>query len=325
VGRFIIRRLIYAIPVLLIVSILVFVVVHKVVDPTASLRANPHATAADITRLKHALGLDKSGYHQYLSWLSHFVRGDWGTSLIAGRPVAPDILNALGNSIVLGLVGVIFSLIIGVGIGIISALKQYSWFDNTATSAAFFGLSMPNFWFALILQLLVGVYLARWLNGGNALLPTSGATDPNLIGFHLVDRIRHLILPSIVLAVQIIAVYSRYMRTSMLEVMHSDFIRTARAKGISERRVIFSHGVRNALFPIVTQLGLDLGTIAGGLIVTETVFNWPGMGAFFIHALANGDYPQVLPWVVVTVSSVILFNLLVDIAYAVIDPRVHYA
>jgi len=295
------------------------------VDPTASLRANPHATAADITRLKHALGLDKSGYHQYLSWLSHFVRGDWGTSLIAGRPVAPDILNALGNSIVLGLVGVIFSLIIGVGIGIISALKQYSWFDNTATSAAFFGLSMPNFWFALILQLLVGVYLARWLNGGNALLPTSGATDPNLIGFHLVDRIRHLILPSIVLAVQIIAVYSRYMRTSMLEVMHSDFIRTARAKGISERRVIFSHGVRNALFPIVTQLGLDLGTIAGGLIVTETVFNWPGMGAFFIHALANGDYPQVLPWVVVTVSSVILFNLLVDIAYAVIDPRVHYA
>jgi peptide/nickel transport system permease protein len=115
------------------------------------------------------------------------------------------------------------------------------------------------------------------------------------------------------------------MRASMLDVMHSDFIRTARAKGISERRVIFAHGVRNALFPIVTQLGLDLGTIAGGLIVTETVFNWPGMGAFFIHALANGDYPQVLPWVMVTVSSIILFNLLVDIAYAVIDPRIHYA
>src|SRR5207248_2731703 len=160
-----------------IVSILVFIVVHKTTDPTASLRANPHATAADINRLKHALGLDKSGYHQYLAWLSHFARGDWGTSLIAGRSVAPDIFNALVNSVVLGLAGVIVSLFIGVGIGIISALKQYSWFDHTATGAAFFGLSMPNFWFALILQLLFGVYLARWFNGGNALLPTSGAAD----------------------------------------------------------------------------------------------------------------------------------------------------
>jgi peptide/nickel transport system permease protein len=324
-ARYIIRRLLYAIPVLLIVSILVFVVVHTTQDPTASFRTGTHSNPADVARVRKALGLDKSGAAQYLAWLSHFVRGDWGSSLIAGRPVAADIRTALANTLFLGLVGVIFSLIIGVTIGIVSALRQYSWFDNLATGGAFFGLSMPNFWFALILQIFFGIYLARWLNSGNAVLPTSGIADPNLVGFHLIDRLRHVILPAIVLAVQIIAVYSRFMRASMLDVMHADYIRTARAKGIKESRVVVRHGVRNALFPIVTQFGLDLGTIAGGLIVTETVFNWPGMGAFFIHAMNNGDYPQILPWVMLTVGSVIVFNLLVDVAYAVMDPRIRYA
>jgi peptide/nickel transport system permease protein len=324
-ARYIIRRLLYAIPVLIVVSILVFVVVHTTQDPTASFRLNPHVNAADIAREKHALGLDKSGASQYIAWLSHFVRGDWGQSLIAGRPVAADIRTALANTLFLGLIGVIFSLIIGVGIGIVSALKQYSWFDHISTGGAFFGLSMPNFWFALMLQIFFGIYLARWINSGNAVLPTSGLQDPNLIGFHLIDRLRHVILPALVLAVQIIAVYSRFMRASMLDVMHADYIRTARAKGIKESRVVVQHGVRNALFPIVTQFGLDLGSIAGGLIVTETVFNWPGMGAFFIHAMNNGDYPQILPWVMITVGSVIVFNLMVDVAYAVMDPRIRYA
>jgi peptide/nickel transport system permease protein len=303
----------------------VFVVVHTTQDPTASFRLNPHVNAADIAREKHALGLDKSGASQYIAWLSHFARGDWGISLIAGRPVASDIRTALANTLFLGLIGVIFSLIIGVGIGIISALKQYSWFDHLSTGGAFFGLSMPNFWFALMLQIFFGIYLARWINSGNAVLPTSGLQDPNLIGFHLIDRLRHVILPALVLAVQIIAVYSRFMRASMLDVMHADYIRTARAKGIKESRVVLQHGVRNALFPIVTQFGLDLGSIAGGLIVTETVFNWPGMGSFFIHAMNNGDYPQILPWVMITVGSVIVFNLMVDVAYAVMDPRIRYA
>jgi len=150
-------------------------------------------------------------------------------------------------------------------------------------------------------------------------------SDPNLTHFDLLDRIRHLALPATVLAVQIIAIYSRLMRSSMLEVMHADYIRTARAKGLTERRVIFRHGVRNALVPLTTQLGIDLGAIAGGLIITETIFQWPGMGAYFIAAMQNGDYPQILPWMMVVVTSVITFNLLVDVAYALLDPRVRYA
>jgi len=323
--RYVIRRLIFSVPLLIIASILVFVVVRHVTDPTASLRLNPRATPQDIARLRHQLGLDRSGYQQYTAWLSHFVRGDWGSSLISSRPVFTDIKQALGNSIILGLAGVIISLIIGVAIGTLSALRQYSKFDNIATGGAFLGLSMPNFWFALLLQVFFGLYLTRWLNSGSPIFYTAGMTSPGTVGFDLVDRLRHLVLPATVLAVQIIAIYSRLMRASMLDVMHADYIRTARAKGLRERRVVINHGMRNALIPITTQLGLDLGSIAGGLIITESIFQWPGMGRFFIDAINNGDYPQLLPWTMVVVFSVIVFNLLVDIAYAVLDPRIRYA
>jgi peptide/nickel transport system permease protein len=148
---------------------------------------------------------------------------------------------------------------------------------------------------------------------------------PGTTGFHLVDRIRHIVLPALVLSVQIIAIYSRYIRAGMLQIMQSEFIRTARAKGLSERRVIVRHAMRNALIPLTTQLAIDVGTLAGGFIITEQVFQWPGMGKFFIDAVSDGDYPQVLPWVMITVSFVILFNLVADIAYAFLDPRIHYA
>jgi peptide/nickel transport system permease protein len=325
VGRYIIRRLLVGIPVLLIASILVFLVVHATTDPTASLKLNPRASPEQIQKLKEALGLDRSGYHQYVAWLSHFVRGDWGTSLISSRPVGTDIREALVNSTVLGLAGIMLSLVVGVAIGIYSAIRQYSVFDHVATGGAFLGLSFPNFWFALMLQLLFGVYFVKWLHMSTPIFYTSGMFDPNLVGFHLIDRLRHLGLPALVLAVQIIAIYSRLMRASMLEVMHADYIRTARAKGVKERGVIFRHGVRNALVPLTTQLGLDLGSIAAGLIVTETVFNWPGMGRYFINAMNNGDYTQILPWMMVVVAFVIIFNLLVDIGYAFLDPRIRYA
>lgn len=323
--RYIVRRLIFSIPVLLISSVLVFVVVHHVADPTAALRNNPRARPEDIAKVKAALGLDKSGYHQYTTWLTHFVKGNWGESLIAQRPVFKDIKDALANSIVLGLTGVGVSLIIGVGIGVYSALRQYSWFDNVSTTGAFIGLSLPNFFFALTLQLFFGVYVVKWLHSSNPIFYTSGMSDPNLDHFDLLDHIRHLALPATVLAVQIIAVYSRLMRSSMLDVMHADYIRTARAKGLTERRVVFKHGLRNALVPLTTQLGIDLGLIAGGLIITETIFQWPGMGQYFIQAMGNGDYPQILPWMMIVVGSVIVFNLLVDITYALLDPRIRYA
>jgi peptide/nickel transport system permease protein len=325
VFRYIVRRLLFSIPVLLISSILVFLAIHLTQDPTKALAINPRIRAEDIARLKHQLGLDRSGLQQYTAWLSHFLRGDWGKSLFSQRPVAPDIRSALVNSAVLGLTGTGISLIIGVGIGVYAAIRQYSLFDNIATTGAFVGLSIPNFWFAVLLQIFFGVYIVKWFHLTQPLFPVAGIATPGTVGFHLLDRLRHLVLPSIVLAVQIIAVYSRYMRASMLEVMHSDYLRTARAKGLRERRVIARHAMRNALIPITTQLAIDVGAIAGGLIITEAIFEYQGMGYFFITAMRNGDYPQILPWLMVTVFFVILFNLIADIVYALLDPRIRYA
>ncbi len=323
--RYILRRLLFSIPVVLIGSILVFYVVKATTDPLAALRSNPRLLPKDIARLKAELGLDKSGISQYTAWMSHFLRFDWGTSILTRVSVSHDIIQALANSAVLGLAGVSLSLLIGAGIGILSAVKQYSWFDNLATGGAFLGLSMPNFWFALLLQVFFGVQLVHWLHLKSYIFPPAGMFSPGSTGFDLVDRLRHLVLPALVLAVQIIAIYSRLMRASMLEILNADYMRTARAKGLRERRVIFRHGVRNALIPLTTQLGIDVGAIAGGLIITEAIFQWPGMGLFFINAFNNGDYPQVLAWVMITVSSVIIFNLIVDIVYAVLDPRIRYA
>jgi peptide/nickel transport system permease protein len=323
--RYIIRRLIYSIPVLIIASIIVFIVMRKAADPTAALRTNPRISSADIARLRASLGLDKSGISQYLAWASHFIRGDWGISVISQHSVKEQIRTALVNSLILGLVGTAFAFVIGVSIGVISSLRQYSKLDNTFTTLAFVGISMPNFWFALLLQLLFGVYLVKWFHLGGSLLPIAGMTEPGSTGFHLIDRAKHLALPALVLSVQIIAVYSRYMRASMLEILHSDFLRTARAKGLRERRVVFRHAMRNAMIPITTQLALDVGAIAAGLIITEQIFQWPGMGPLFIRAIDTGDFPLALAWVMVTVFAVVIFNLVADIMYAVLDPRIRYA
>jgi peptide/nickel transport system permease protein len=323
--RYIIRRLLFAIPVLLISSILVFVVVRSSVDPVAPLANNPRINQKDLVRLREQLGLDKSMTEQYTNWLSHFVRGDWGRSLLSRRPVFADIKDAMANTLLLGIVATVFSLAVGVSIGVYSALRQYSWFDNLSTGAAFLGLSMPNFWFALLLQLFFGLYLTKWFGLSKPIFYIAGRNTPGTTGFHPFDIARHLVLPMLVLAVQIIAYYSRYMRASMLEVLHSDYLRTARAKGLSERRVIVRHAMRNALIPLTTQVAIDLGALAGGLIITEAIFEWPGMGRFFVHAMFQGDYLQVLPWMMVTVAFVILFNLIADIAYAVLDPRIRYA
>jgi peptide/nickel transport system permease protein len=257
--------------------------------------------------------------------LTNFVTFDWGRSLLTRRPVYPDIESALANTAILGLVAVSFSLMVGVAIGVYSALRQYSAFDQFFTGAAFLGLSIPNFWFALLLQIFFGVYLTRWFHLSDPIFPTAGLYTPGEQGFDLLDRARHLVLPMLVLSVQIIAYYSRYMRASMLEVLHSDFLRTARAKGLRERRVIVRHAMRNALIPLTTQVALDVGAIAGGLIITEAIFEYPGMGRFFIDAMFRGDYQQVLPWLMVAVTFVILFNLVADIMYAILDPRIRYA
>jgi peptide/nickel transport system permease protein len=322
--RFVVGRVLWAIPVMLLASVIVFAAVRSSVDPVAAAARNPRTTPAALAKYKHDLGLDKSGAEQYWLWLKSFVKGDWGRSQHSDAAVWPEIRTALANTLVLGLFATVITLVFGISIGIISALKQYSWFDNVSTGGAFLGLSLPPFVFGLILQIIFGTFLIQhvFTNRTTPVLPIAGLMSPGSGGFSISDRTLHLILPALTLAVQEIAVYSRYMRTSMLETLNSDYLRTARSKGIRERRVIVRHAMRNALIPLTTFAAIDIGAIAGGLIITESIFQYPGMGSYFLNAFGNGDYAAILPWLMVVVASVIFFNLLADLSYAWLDPRI---
>jgi peptide/nickel transport system permease protein len=321
--RYIIRRLLWAIPTVIIITFVAFWALRTGTDPVASyLRSNPRATPEQIQLYKDANGLNGSIPEQYLAWMGNFLTGNWGESIKGSRPVWPEMKNALANTIVLGLFALAIALPIGLLIGIFSALRQYSKFDTAATGAAFIGISLPPFVSAILLQTFVTVTLTNFLGRSSPLLPTSGVYPPGHQGFDPVLRAKYLILPAIVVSIQIIAQYSRYMRASLLDVINSDYMRTARSKGISERRVIVKHALRNALIPIVTVAALDIGTIVGGLIVTERIFEYKGMGDFLITALDNGDFPQLMPWLVIITLSVVLFNLLADVSYAWLDPRI---
>lgn len=321
---YVVRRLLVSLPMLVVLSIVSFAATRAVSSPEAGIRTNPRVSPEDIARYREQLGLDDPAHEQYLRWLGNVVTGDLGTSLVSNRAVWPQLGSALWNTLVLGATAVTFSFVIGVGIGVFSAVERNSPFDYAATGVAFFGLSMPNFWFAIMLQLFFGVYLVDWLALDGPVLFTAGMRSPGTAGFDLFDRLRHLVLPSLVLAVQLVAVYSRFMRASMLEVMGADYIRTARAKGLSEGVVVRKHAMRNAMIPVTTQLGSDVGAIFGGLVITETVFQWPGMGPLFLDALQAGDYQVILPWLMITAIAVVVFNLLADLAYGVLDPRIRY-
>jgi peptide/nickel transport system permease protein len=321
--RYTSRRLLWAIPTLFIITFLVFLALRAGTDPVASyLRVNPRATPEKILQYKQKNGLIGSPPEQYFRWLGHFLTGNWGNSIKGNRPVWPEMKNALANTLVLGFVASVVGIGIGLGIGILAALRPYSKFDSAATTGAFIGFSIPPFVAAVLLQLFFAVYMTKWLGLSKPFLPTSGVYPPGHTGFDPVLRAKHLILPVTVVAIQTIAVYSRYMRTQLMEVKSSDYMRTARSKGISERAVIVKHGLRNALIPIVTVAAIDIGAIIGGLIITERIFEYKGMGDFFLTALGNGDFPQLMPWLVIIVISVILFNLLADVLYAVLDPRI---
>jgi peptide/nickel transport system permease protein len=271
------------------------------------------------------MGLDRSGPAQYFSWLGSFVKGDWGLSLTYQRPVAPIIRERLFNTLKLMALAVALSFVIAVGIGIVSAVRAHTPLDYTLTGATFVGLSAPTFWMALMIQLVLGFYLMRWLGRSEPVFPTFGMHSPGEPAFHLGDFLRHATLPSLALMVQIVAGWSRYERSSMLEVLGTDYLRTSRAKGLRERRVVLVHALRNALIPLVTVMAVEVGGLFSGLIVTEVVFSWPGMGTLFTDALRSGDYPVVLPWLMVTALFVIAFNLVADLLYGVLDPRVRYA
>jgi peptide/nickel transport system permease protein len=315
--RYAARRLLWSIPIILIASVLVFVAVKNTTDPGA-LRS-PGVRAEDQRRLEAQLGLDKSGFEQYTTWLGNFVTGDFGDSIKTRQPVWPDLKTAIWNTVQLGIFAFALSVTLGVTIGTISAVRQYSWFDSAATGVSFVGLSIPPFFFGLILQIVLVLRFQAWF--GDTPFFTSRMNSPGVDGFGW-DRLMHMILPALTVAVQSVAIYSRYMRSSMLEVLNSDYLRTARAKGVSERRVIIRHAMRNALIPLTTFAALDVGAILGGLIITERIFEWPGMGNYFLDAFSDGDYVKILFWIMLVVLAVIVFNLVADLLYGVLDPRI---
>jgi peptide/nickel transport system permease protein len=290
-------------------------------DPIESYkRTNPRATRAKVEQYRKLNGLNTNYVLGYLNWLQNFVTFNWPRSIKGSREVWPALKDAIANTLRLGSAASFIGIVFGLAAGMFAALKPGSRRDVSVNTAAFVGISIPPYISAVLLQLLFAVYWSKWF--GNTLFPTSGVYPPGQSGFDLVLMLKHMALPTFVVAIQIIAVYSRYMRSSLLDVLSSDYMRTARSKGISERQVLFRHGVRNALIPITTIAALDIGAIVGGLIITENIFDYPGMGKYFLKAFDQGDFPLLMPWMVIVVASVLLFNLIADVSYAFLDPRI---
>ncbi|MFL5982113.1 MAG: ABC transporter permease [Gaiellaceae bacterium] len=321
---YIIRRLLYSIPVLIATSFLIFTFVSITGDPLGRLRANPNITAEQIHAIEHSKNLDKPVIVRYGYWVRDAVTKQFGTTLFGNRKIWPDLQRVIGHTLQFILTAIIISVILGIAIGVYSALRQYSVFDYTATTVSFVGFATPVFWLALMLQVLM---VQIFLNWHVRIFYTSGLSSPTGAGsgLHwLLDRVQHLALPVIALCLLSTATYSRFMRASMLEVLNSDYVRTARAKGLIERRVIMRHAFRNALIPLVTVIALDFGGLFAGAIVTETIFTLDGMGYYFVNSLFASDPYPVMAWLMVVATMVIIFNLIADILYGVFDPRIRY-
>lgn len=285
----------------------------------AAYEENPDFTAEDLARLRAKYGLDDPVPVRYLKWLGNLAQGDWGNSFASKQPVLQEISDRLPNTVLLMGVMLIVTLLVAIPLGIISALKQYSWVDHTLTTVAFAGNSLPVFWFGLMLIIIFHVTLKR--PDGTPLLPGSGMATLGA-PFSLVDRIEHLILPVAMLALVSAAGYMRYMRSSMLDVINQDYVRVARAKGLKENMVIYKHALRNALIPMVTLIALDIPSLFGGALFTETIFAWPGIGRLYFGAALKADYPMVMAVLVIYSGLIILSNLLVDVLYTLLDPRI---
>ena len=319
---YIARRILYSIPVLLATSFLSFTFITKSSDPLANLRANPRDNNPVLLHhLAHVYHLDQSLPVRYWYWLQDVFVHKLGVSLLTSQPIWPDISVAIEHTLQIILLAQVIALVLGVAVGIYSAIRQYSPFDYAMTSVSFLGYAMPTFWLALILQILfVDIYL-KW---HVRVFYTSGLNSGVTSNTWSIDRLQHIALPVVTLTVVSFALYSRYMRATMLDVINSDYVRTARAKGLPERLVIFRHVVRNALIPIVTVSALQFGALLGGAIVTESIFQLNGMGYFFITRLQTNDVYSVMAYVMIVAITVIIFNLLADILYGYLDPRIRY-
>jgi ABC-type dipeptide/oligopeptide/nickel transport system permease component len=318
------RRVLYSIPVLIATSFLIFSFVSIAGDPLARLRANPNITHQQLEAIRHAKNLDRPVVVRYGYWVRDAVTKKFGTTLFGNRPIWPDLKRVMGHTLQFVLSAIVISVILGIAIGVYSALRQYSLFDQVATTLSFIGFALPVFWLALMLQVLVVQIYLKW---HIRVFYTSGlsSVQPGH-GLHfLLDRVQHLALPVIALSFLSIAGHSRYMRASMLDVLNSDYLRTARAKGVVERRVVLKHAFRNALIPMITIVALDFGGLFAGAIVTETIFTLDGMGYYFINSLFASDPYPVMAWLMIVATMVVLFNLVADVLYGVFDPRIRLA
>lgn len=319
-ARFILRRLMWLIPTIILVTFVVYFAIRIGWDPLSSyLRANPRANAEKKAQFIADNGLYPgfSGILRgYREWLWGFVQGpgNWPRSLKGNIEVWPLLKYSLANTLRLYGIAAIIGITVGISLGILASRNPGGWLDTAINTTAFYLGAIPPFVSAVVLQLVFAVQLG-WL-------PPVGVYPPGQQGFDLVLMLKHLILPVTVVAIQSVSQYSRYTRASVLDVSNSDFLRTARSKGIPERDVLFKHSVRNALIPVVTLIAIDIGAVLGGLIITENIFNYPGMGVYFITAVNDGDTPKLLPFMVLVVLAVLIFNLLADLAYAILDPRI---
>lgn len=315
---FITRRVLYSIPVILVASFILFWAVRATFDPLAKLRLaqDPTALAREVERL----GLDRSIPEQYFLWLRSMVVGDWGVSTRTGTPVLPLIGEALWPTLQLAFWGLLIAVLIAGGVSVYSAVRQYSLGDNLLTGASYLGIAMPAFWFGLILIQTFAVWPKEAFGLSEPPLYFIGLNSPGQTG--VLDYIRHLVLPVAALMIALVASWSRFGRAAMLDALSSDYVRTARAKGVPRRQVIWRHAVRNSLAPFVTVVALDAAILIGGLVVTEQIFAIPGMGRLFLQSLVAGDVFVLLPWMIVVAVAVVICNLIADIAYAVLDPRV---
>jgi ABC-type dipeptide/oligopeptide/nickel transport system permease component len=317
---YIVRRLIYSIPVLVVSTFLSFTFVSLAGDPVAKLRGNPRLPATTVQNIILQNHLNRSIPVRYWFWVKDVITHKLGHSLETFQPIWPDITRTMGHTVQLVAISEVLALTLGIAIGVYSAVRQYSVFDYFFTSLSFLGFAMPVFWLALLLQIaFVDIYL-KW---NVRIFYTSGLDNPHH-GTWSLDRFQHIALPAVTLMVVSLALYSRFMRASMLDVINTDYVRTARAKGLSEWHVVMRHVFRNALIPIVTIVALNVGGLLGGAIVTETVFSLDGMGYYFVQKLQAVDLYAVMGWLVVTSVIIILFNLIADVLYGYLDPRIRY-
>jgi ABC-type dipeptide/oligopeptide/nickel transport system permease component len=306
VTRYIVARLLWLVPVLLGVSLLVFGIMKMVPGDVAQVLVGTEGTAEDVENIRHTLGLDQPVYVQYGLFLEHLVQGDLGRSAVTRRPVADEIGSRIRPTAELALTAFAIALVVGLSTGIVSATRQYTLWDNLATLIALVGVSMPIFWLGLMLTLLFSVSL-RWL-------PSSGAGTP-----------AQLVLPAVALGAASSAIIARQTRSGLLEVLNQDYVRTARAKGLVESAVVLRHALKNALIPTVTVVGLQVGYLLGGAVLTETVFARPGLGRLLVDSIASRDIAVVQATIMLLSVVFVLVNLIVDLLYVQLDPRIRYA